>query len=35
MEWYKLGLMSYPNRNIEDNDAESVLNCGDLSQEIS
>jgi hypothetical protein len=35
VECFKLGLMSYPSRNMQDFVAEYDLNCADLAQEVS
>ena len=35
VECFKLGLMGYPSRNMEDFIAEYDLSCADLAQEIS
>ena len=35
VECFKLGLMGYPSRNMEDLVAEYDLSCADLAQEVS
>jgi hypothetical protein len=35
VECFKLGLVSYPSRNMEDFVAASNFNCADLAQEVS